>query len=286
MNPHGDPPRHLLQEVVARALAEDLGTGDITTDALFDRSVLASGTIVAEEQGGLVLAGLLVAQEVFRQVDAGLLCQPHFTDGDLVPGETVVLSIQGDGRSMLKGERVALNFLQRLSGIATLTAAFRDAVKGFNVKIADTRKTSPGLRGLEKWAVRMGGGVNHRAGLGDGVLIKDNHIALAGGDVTRACRLVRERAPHGLKIEVEARSLEEVTAALAGQADIILLDNMDSGTIRKAVELIKGRALIEVSGGVTLGNIRELASAGPDLISIGALTHSAPAVNLSMDISG
>ena len=182
---------------------------------------------------------------------------------------------------------MALNFLQRLSGIATLTAKFCEAVKDFNVKIVDTRKTTPGLRTLEKLAVTLGGGHNHRFGLGDGILIKDNHLALAGGDVARACRLVMERAkraPHGLKIEVEVRTLDEARAALDGGADIILLDNMDAPLIRKAVELIQGRAATEASGGVTLANVREIAEAGPDYISVGALTHSAPAASLSMDI--
>ena len=273
-----------IRDIVATALAEDLGAGDVTTQALFPESVPAVGTIVAEERDGLVVAGLSVAVEVFRQVDPSLTCTPNVADGDRAPHGTTVLTVTGDGRSMLKGERVALNFLQRLSGIATLTAKFCEAVKGFNVKIVDTRKTTPGLRALEKWAVTLGGGHNHRYGLGDGILIKDNHLALAGGDVARACRLVRERAPHGLKIEVEARTLEDVRAALDGGADIILLDNMDVPSIRKAVELIKGRAVTEASGGVSLATVREIAAAGPDLISVGALTHSAPAANLSMDL--
>ena len=204
-----------------------------------------------------------------------------------------MLTVTGDGRSMLKGERVALNFLQRLSGIATLTAKFCEAVKDFNVKIVDTRKTTPGLRTLEKLAVTLGGGHNHRFGLGDGILIKDNHLALAAGPsgksptsehMARACRLVMERAPHGLKIEVEVRTLDEAQAALDGGADIILLDNMDAPLIRKAVELIQGRAATEASGGITLAHVREIAEAGPDYISVGALTHSAPAASLSMDI--
>ncbi|MEK6605630.1 MAG: carboxylating nicotinate-nucleotide diphosphorylase [Nitrospirota bacterium] len=276
-----------IRDIVARALAEDLGAGDVTTQALFPEAVPAVGTIVAEEHGGLVLAGLAVAVEVFRQVDSSLTCSPNATDGARIPHGTTILTVTGDGRSLLKGERVALNFLQRLSGIATLTAQFCEAVKGFTVKIVDTRKTTPGLRALEKWAVTLGGGHNHRYGLGDGILIKDNHLALAGGDVARACRLVAERAkraPHGLKIEVEVRTLDEAQAALDGGADIILLDNMDAPSIRKAVELIQGRAVTEASGGVTLATVREIAAAGPDLISVGALTHSAPAANLSMDI--
>lgn len=273
-----------IREIVARALAEDLGTGDVTTQALFRANVPASGTIIAEEPEGLVLAGLAVAVEVFAQVDPSLTCIPSFADGDRIPAGATVLTATGDGRSMLQGERAALNFLQRLSGIATLTSKFCDAVRGFKTRIVDTRKTTPGLRVLEKWAVTLGGGWNHRHSLADGILIKDNHLALAGGDVAGACRLARERAPHGLKIEVEVQSLAAVQAALDGGADIILLDNMDVPAIRKAVELIKRRATIEVSGGITLSNVREIAAAGADLISVGALTHSAPAANLSMDI--
>ncbi|TLY43120.1 MAG: carboxylating nicotinate-nucleotide diphosphorylase [Nitrospirae bacterium] len=273
-----------LREIVAHALAEDCGTGDVTTKALFPANVPASGTILAEEPEGLVVAGLAVAVEVFSQVDTSLECTTHFADGDRIPAGATVLTVTGDGRSMLQGERVALNFLQRLSGIATLTAKFCDAVKGFKTRIVDTRKTTPGLRALEKWAVTLGGGWNHRQSLADGILIKDNHLALAGGDVARACRLARERAPHSLKIEVEVQSLDAVKAALDGGADIILLDNMSVPTICRAIELIKGRATIEVSGGVTLGHVREIAAAGADLISVGALTHSAPAARFSMDI--
>ena len=273
-----------IREIVAHALAEDCGTGDVTTKALFRANVPASGTILAEEPEGLVVAGLAVAVEVFSQVDTSLECTTHFADGDRIPAGATVLTVTGDGRSMLQGERVALNFLQRLSGIATLTAKFCDAVKGFKTRIIDTRKTTPGLRALEKWAVTLGGGWNHRQSLADGILIKDNHLALAGGDVARACRLARERAPHSLKIEVEVQSLDAVKAALDGGADIILLDNMSVPTICRAIELIKGRATIEVSGGVTLSHVREIAAAGADLISVGALTHSAPAARFSMDI--
>ena len=273
-----------IREIVARALSEHLGTGDVTTKALFATAVPARGTIVSEEREGLVLAGLAVAEEVFTQVDSSLECSSRFKDGDRVPVGATVLTVSGDGRSILQGERVALNFLQRLSGIATLTAKFCDAVKGFKTRIVDTRKTTPGLRALEKWAVTLGGGWNHRQSLADGILIKDNHLALAGGDVARACRLARERAPHSLKIEVEVQSLDAVKAALDGGADIILLDNMNVPTICNAIRLIKGRATIEVSGGVTLSHVREIAAAGADLISVGALTHSAPAARFSMDI--
>ncbi|MBI4400942.1 MAG: carboxylating nicotinate-nucleotide diphosphorylase [Nitrospirae bacterium] len=282
----------MIRELVVRALAEDLAEGDVTTDALFPAAVPARGTIVAEEPEGLVVAGLAVAVEVFAQVDPALKCTLSLKDGDRAANGIVILTVRGDGRSMLRAERAALNFLQRLSGIATLTAKFCNAVKGYHVKIVDTRKTTPGMRALEKWAVTLGGGTNHRQSLGDGVLIKDNHLALSAGTgsaatshhVAQACRLARERAPHRLKIEVESSTLEDVRAAIEGKADMILLDNMDVPTIRRAVDLVKGRALIEVSGGVTLANVREIAAAGPDLISIGALTHSAPAANLSMDI--
>ena len=192
--------------------------------------------------------------------------------------------IEGNARSLLMAERVALNFLQHLSGIATLTARFCKAVRGRRVKILDTRKTTPGLRALEKWAVVLGGGHNHRHSLGDGVLIKDNHLELAGHDVASACRRVRTHAPRSLKIEVEARTLGEVRAALDGKADIVLLDNMPVPAIKRAIKLIRHRAIVEVSGGVTLANVRKIAAAGPDRISIGALTHSAPATDLSMDI--
>jgi len=278
------PPDFILREIVARAVDEDLRNGDVTTDALFTKPAAATGRIVAKEREGIVLAGISVAAEVFKQVDAGLSVAMRASDGDRLLQSATILTVSGDGRSILKSERVALNFLQRLSGIATLTAKFCEAVKKFNVKIVDTRKTTPGLRALEKWAVAIGGGHNHRHSLADGVLIKDNHVLLAGRDVAKACRDARKHAPHTLKVEVEAGTLDDVRAAIEGAADFILLDNMDTATIRHAVELIKGRAIIEVSGGVTLANVREIAACGPDLISIGALTHSAPAVDLSLDL--
>ncbi len=275
-------PQHEISAAVRAALREDLALGDTTTNALFEEAQPARAIILAEH--AMTIGGVAAAIETFNQVDYTIKVRSMVEDGTPVQALASVLTVLGDARSLLMAERVALNFLQRLSGIATLTAKFRVAVRGYRVKILDTRKTTPGLRALEKWAVRLGGGYNHRQCLADGILIKDNHLALAGGDVARACRLARERAPHGLKIEVEVQSLDEVRAALDGGADIILLDNMDLPSIRKTVDLIKGRTLIEVSGGVTLANVREIAAAGPDLISIGALTHSAPAANLSMDI--
>ncbi|HZS11531.1 MAG TPA: carboxylating nicotinate-nucleotide diphosphorylase, partial [Nitrospirales bacterium] len=226
-----------IQTAVRRALAEDLRDGDVTTRALFARPVPARASIVAKQP--ITVAGIAVARAVFAAVDRSLKVRKAVADGAMVKRGSTILLVEGDGRSLLMAERVALNFLQRLSGIATLTAAFCKAVRGYRVKVLDTRKTTPGLRVLEKWAVTLGGGHNHRQSLGDGVLIKDNHLALAGGQVTAVCRTARERAPHGLMIEVEAQSLEHVSAALEGKADIILLDNMDVATIRRAMALIK-----------------------------------------------
>jgi len=276
------PSSQTIRKAVQAALAEDLGQGDATTAALFPKPVPARGTIVAHE--AMTVAGVAAARQTFLAVDRSVKVVRTVRDGLTIERESPVLIVEGDARSLLMAERVSLNFLQHLSGIATLTARFCQAVRGYRVKILDTRKTTPGLRALEKWAVRLGGGRNHRHSLSDGILIKENHLALAGHDVASACRLAREGAAHGLKIEVEAQTLDEVRAALDGQADIILLDNMDVPSIRTAVDLIKGRALVEVSGGVTLATVREIAAAGPDFISIGALTHSAPAANLSMDI--
>jgi len=276
------PSSQTIRKAVQAALAEDLGQGDATTAALFPKPVPARGTIVAHEP--MTVAGVAAARQTFLALDRSVKVVRTVRDGLTIEGESPVLIVEGDARSLLMAERVSLNFLQHLSGIATLTGRFCQAVRGYRVKILDTRKTTPGLRALEKWAVRLGGGRNHRHSLSDGILIKENHLALAGHDVASACRLAREGAAHGLKIEVEAQTLDEVRAALDGQADIILLDNMDVPSIRTAVDLIKGRALVEVSGGVTLATVREIAAAGPDFISIGALTHSAPAANLSMDI--
>ena len=271
-----------IRVAVRTALAEDLGQGDVTTSALFPKPIRARGTIVAHQ--AITVAGVAAARQTFHAVDATLTIIHAVKDGTRVKRGRPVIIVEGDARSLLMAERVALNFLQRLSGIATLTARFCQAVRGRRVKILDTRKTTPGLRALEKWAVTLGGGHNHRHSLGDGVLIKDNHLELAGHDVASVCRLARKQAPRGLKIEVEAKTLGEVHAALDGKADIILLDNMTVPAIRQAITLIKQCAAVEVSGGVTLANVRKIAAAGPDRISIGALTHSAPAADLSMDI--
>ncbi|MBX3343776.1 MAG: carboxylating nicotinate-nucleotide diphosphorylase, partial [Nitrospira sp.] len=260
--------------------------GDVTTSALLPAAIQATATIVAHQP--MTVAGVAVAREVFLAVDPSVRMTTPVRDGDAVKPDTPVLAIRGDVRSLLMAERVAVNFLQQLSGIATLTARFCAAVRGFPTRILDTRKTTPGLRAFEKWAVQLGGGKNHRFSLGDGVLIKDNHLAVlraTGVDVAGACRLARAGAPHGLRIEVEAKTLQEVKEALAGKADIILLDNMSPAMVRQAVALIKQRALVEVSGGMTLQTVAAMAQAGADFISVGALTHSAPAANLSMDLA-
>lgn len=276
----------IIRNAVQQALAEDLSHGDVTTSALFPRAVPAHATIVAHQD--MTIAGVAVAREVFLTVDPALRITKRIADGTIVKAETPVLAVRGDARSLLMAERVAVNFLQRLSGIATLTARFCAAVRGYQTKILDTRKTTPGLRALEKWAVYLGGGKNHRFSLGDGILIKDNHLAVLhsnGIDVAGACRLARAGAPRGLRIEIEAKTLQEVKGALAGNADIILLDNMSPALVRKAVDLIKNRALVEVSGGMTLETVESMARAGADFISVGALTHSAHAADLSMDLS-
>lgn len=230
-----------------------------------------------------IIAGLPAAKAVFKQVDSKLEFESCAQDGDPVKPGAIIARLYGDGRSMLKGERVALNFLQHLSGIATATARFVEAVKGTKAMILDTRKTTPGLRVLEKYAVRMGGGRNHRMNLSDGILIKDNHIALTGS-LKGAVQRVKKKAPSGFKVEVEAATLKEVEEALSAEADVILLDNMPISHIKEAVKWIEGRALTEASGGMNLSNVREIASTGVDFISIGALTHSARAVDISMDI--
>lgn len=272
-----------IRRTVRLGLEEDLGQDDITTRALFPKPVPARATIVAQQ--ALTVAGLSAAVQTFFAVDPTLIVTVAKHDGEQAKTGDTLLHIAGDGRSILQAERVALNFLQHLSGIATLTRKFCQAVRGYPVHIMDTRKTIPGWRALQKWAVTLGGGVNHRMSLGDGILIKDNHLALMrrGSEAVRsACRLARaHRLPTG-GIIVEAESLSQVRHAIAGKADVILLDNMTPLMVRRAVKLINRRALVEVSGGITLENVRAMAEAGPDRISIGALTHSAPAASLSL----
>jgi len=268
-----------FRELVRRALAEDLGWGDITTEALIPADARARGTIIAKS--ACVIAGLAVAEETFRQIDPSLVFEPRCADGDaLNPGDTVV-ELTGFSAGLLTAERTALNFLQRLSGIATLARRFRDAA-GDDIAVLDTRKTTPSLRVLEKYAVRVGGARNHRMALDDGILIKDNHLRLVGSVGEAVARM--RRADHDLPVEVEADTLEQVDEALQAGADRILLDNMSIPEIVEAVRRCKGRAQVELSGGVTLERLPDLAKTGADFVSVGALTHSAPAVDLSLEL--
>ncbi len=273
--------RRGFEEIVRQALAEDIGPGDITTEAVITPGVTAFGRILTKESG--VVAGLEVAAEVFNCLDHEVKFLPRCHDGARVKrGDTLAL-VEGEARVLLTGERVALNFLRHMSGIATRTARLVELAAGHRAVIVDTRKTTPGLRLLEKYAVRIGGGHNHRFGLFDGVLIKDNHIRVAGG-IRQAVSLARSSAPHTLKIEVEVESLAELEEALAAGADIVLLDNMSLDEIRKAVSVAGGRCLLEVSGGITEETVTAVAECGVDLISVGALTHSVQALDISMDI--
>jgi nicotinate-nucleotide pyrophosphorylase (carboxylating) len=270
-------PTDAIREVVARALAEDVGSGDVTTEATVPADALARGLITQKAPG--VMFGIELVQETFRQLDPGvgfelIVHESRWRNGG------AALEVEGTARAILTGERTALNFLQRLSGIATMAARAARAVEGTGVTILDTRKTTPGLRELEKAAVRAGGATNHRAGLYDAILIKENHAALAGG-IGPAVRSARERAPE-LPLEVECRDLDEVDEALGAGAPRILLDNMTPAELRRAVEHVAGRAELEASGGATLDTIREIAETGVDFISLGALTHSAPALDFSL----
>jgi len=267
------------REVVRRALAEDLGWGDITTEATVDETLKARGQIIAKCD--CVLAGLDAAAEAFRQLDPSVSITVRIPDGSRCTAGDVVADVRGSAASLLTAERTALNLLQRLSGVATMTRRFVDAAAG-RITVLDTRKTTPSLRALEKYAVRAGGGTNHRTGLDDGILIKDNHIRLAGGVQIAMERM--KAAGQEMPIEIEAQSLAQVDEALAAGANVILLDNLSTDDIREAVRRINGRAQTEISGGVTLARIPELASTGADYVSVGALTHSAPAADLSFEI--
>jgi nicotinate-nucleotide pyrophosphorylase (carboxylating) len=267
------------RELVRRALAEDFGWGDVTTETIIDRDQKAHGTLVAKSR--CVIAGLDIASEAFRQMDPGIAVTVHVGDGLMCEPGTVVAEYRGHAAGMLTAERTALNFLQRLSGIATLTRQFVEAANG-RIVILDTRKTTPLLRALEKYAVRAGGAKNHRNGLDDGILIKDNHIRLAGDVVTAVTRM--RKANREMPTEAEAQTLDQVDEALRAGADIVLLDNMSTPDIKQAVDRCRGRAKTEISGGVTLSRMPELATTGADFVSIGALTHSAPAADLSFEI--
>lgn len=270
-----------LQKLVEYSLSEDIGSGDLTSDSIVPADAVSTGYIVAKEAG--VIAGLPIVEMVFRGLNPEAQFLAHAGDGEWVEQGRVLMAVHGSARAILTGERLALNFLQRLSGIATRTAQLVKLVGGGKPAIVDTRKTTPGLRMLEKYAVRMGGGHNHRFGLYDAVLIKDNHIKIAGG-ITKAVALARRGSPHTSKIEVEVENLAGVKEALEAGADIIMLDNMTPQLMQKAVALVSGRALVEASGGITEENIRAVATAGVDLISIGALTHSIKSLDISLDL--
>ena len=268
-----------IDRIIRTALAEDIGWGDITTRACIEPESQSRAELVAKED--FVLAGIDVAAQVFSAVDATVSFEKLREDGRTIRRGEVLAWIKGASASLLQGERVALNLLQRMSGIATLTGLFVEAVDGTGARIVDTRKTTPGLRYLEKYAVRAGGGQNHRYALCDGILIKENHIHAAGG-VTAAIQRAKSAAPHTIKVEVETTTLAEVEEALLAGADIILLDNMSLDELRQAVKVVDGRALTEASGGVNLKSVRAIAETGVDLISVGALTHSYRSVDISL----
>jgi len=270
-----------IDKIIEQALLEDIGTGDITTESVIPLNLKAKGIIKTSEEG--VVAGLDIACLVFKKLDSEICFQSKMKDGNKILPEEILAEITGPARIILKGERVALNFLQRLSGIATITSKFCQEVKDLPVRIVDTRKTTPGLRILEKYAVRMGGGHNHRFGLYDAVLIKDNHIAVAGG-IKSAVNSVRKQISHTVKIEVEVENLSQLQEALEMKVDIIMLDNMNLDTMKEAVKMVKGAALIEASGGITLEKVRKIAQTEVDLISIGALTHSVKSLDINMEI--
>jgi nicotinate-nucleotide pyrophosphorylase (carboxylating) len=269
------------EHLIKNALEEDIGAGDITTLSTVPPETHAKGLFRAKRD--CVVAGLFLLQKIFSLLDAKVQVCCLCRDGDQVGPGTVVAEAKGPARALLMGERTALNFLQRLSGTATLTRRYVDAVKGFPCKIIDTRKTTPGLRTLEKYAVRMGGGTNHRLGLYDAALVKDNHI-VAAGSIAQAVEKIRRHCPFMARIEVECADSKQVQEALDAGADVIMLDNMGTKEMGEAVRLINKRAWVEASGGITLERIREVAGAGVDFISIGALTHSAPAVDFNMKI--
>lgn len=276
--------RPTLQSQVARALEEDLGAGDITTSACIDREVLGRAEMRAREP--LVLCGVGLVSEVYAQLDPKVVIEIRRDDGSALATGDVALSISGPAASILEGERVALNFVQRMSAIATRTRACVAAIPaGCTTRIADTRKTTPGLRALERYAVRCGGGHNHRDNLGSAVLIKDNHIAACGG-VRTAIERARAFAPHTSRITCEVGNPQELQEALAARADVIMLDNFDDADLPAAVALVAGRALVEVSGRIRLERVATIARAGVDIISVGAITHSAGSIDLGLDWVG
>ena len=272
---------HSIDDLIEIALKEDIGYADITTDNLVDPELEGVGVAIAKEN--FVVAGLEIAKRVFQSLDEKVVYESGFKDGDRLEQGGTIFQVSGKLGALLKGERTALNFLQRLSGIATHVRSYVDELKNTAVRLVDTRKTTPGMRFLEKYAVRVGGGFNHRMGLYDGVLIKDNHIAACGG-ITASVERIRSKISHLVKIEVEVSTLDEVKQAIAAGADVIMLDNMNIKRIKESIALIGDRATVEVSGGVTKDSIGRLADIGVDLISVGAFTHSARSMDISMRI--
>jgi len=272
----------LTDELIINALKEDVGTGDITTNTTIPAAASVAGRFIAKEDG--IICGLGVCERVFKILDENIKFTALKKDGDFVVEGESVANIAGSARNVLTGERTAINLLQRMSGVATMTSRAVAQVAGTNAKIADTRKTTPGLRALEKYAVKTGGGTNHRFNLADGILIKDNHIAAAGG-IKNAVERARANAPHTLKIEVECETMRDVEEALSAGADIIMLDNMDAENMKRAVDYIGGRAVTEASGNMGDRDLCEVADTGIDIISIGALTHSVRSLDISLKIN-
>lgn len=274
-----------IQLLIALALAEDIGTGDLTAESVVPESATASGVMLLKQDG--VISGLDTVAAVFKAVDSAIVWEPSIRDGVRLKDRDVIGRVSGPARSILTAERTALNFIQRLSGVATMTSTYIEAVRGTKARIVDTRKTTPGMRILEKQAVVDGGGSNHRIGLFDGVLIKDNHIAAMGGEgaIGEIVRQARQSVPHTVRIEIEVATLTQLSLALEAGADIIMLDNMSVEMMAEAVGIADGRALLEASGGVNLSTVRAIAGTGVDLISIGALTHSAPSLDISLDLA-
>ncbi len=270
-----------IHETVKRALAEDIGTGDYTTQYTIPEDAVATARMVSRSSG--VVAGIQVAVQVFLQVDPSLTIDSSVVDGEYISAEDILLTVSGSARSILTAERVALNFVQRLSGIATKTARLVRLVEGTKARIVDTRKTTPGLRALEKYAVRAGGGYNHRFGLYDAIMIKDNHIAIAGG-IASAVQAAYSQAPHTMTVTVECDTLTQVRDAVEAGADIVLLDNMSVSDLESAVDIVAGQAATEASGGVNEETVAAIAQTGVDVISVGALTHSAASLDIALDI--
>ena len=271
--------KDILFDFIKRAFQEDIGTGDITTNSTVLVGTQISGKFIAKESG--IICGLHVAKAIFEYADENIELKANFIDGDNVKKGDIIATIKGDAASVLKGERLALNLMQRMSGIATNTNEAVKQVEGYKAKIVDTRKTTPGLRVFEKYAVKAGGGSNHRFNLADGVLIKDNHIKAAGG-ITKAIELAKKNAPHTLKVEIEVETIEQLNEALKAGADIIMLDNMDNATMADAVKIVDGRAVLEASGNMGEKSLKDVAATGVDIISIGALTHSVKALDISL----